>query len=143
MAKRVNIFSRKITGKEHILGYIILLVAYASSLIVVVSKKDLPGIGIMGMIVFIGSMAGGSLLSEKGDLSSGEVRRSITIAFVMVFFALLAFGNNIEIKEGNALITAAIDNFWIFIVTIIAFYFGGRSLERAAEKRNQSSGKTT
>jgi len=143
MAKRVNIFSRKITGKEHILGYIILLVAYASSLIVVVSKKDLPGIGIMGMIVFIGSMAGGSLLSEKGDLSSGEVRRSITIAFVMVFFALLAFGNNIEIKEGNALITEAIDNFWIFIVTIIAFYFGGRSLERAAEKRNQSSGKTT
>jgi hypothetical protein len=135
MAKRLNIFSRSITGPAHLVGYIILLLSYTAALIVAVCRKDLTGIGIMGMMVFLGSMIGGSLLSEKGDLSSGEVRRSITISFILVYFALLAFSDNIEINEENSLITKAIENFWVFIVAVIAFYFGGRSLERAAEKR--------
>jgi hypothetical protein len=134
MTKRINIFSRQITGRDHLVGYLILLITYVSSIIIVFCKQNLLGIGIMGMMVFIGSIIGGSLLSEKGDLSSGEVRRSIAISFIMVFFALLAYGDKITVQSENTLIIKAIDNFWVFIVTIIGFYFGGRSLERAAEK---------
>lgn len=141
MAKRVDIFSRQISGIEHWVGYLILLVTYTAALIVVFCKKDLMGIGIMGMIVFLGSMVGGSLLSEKGDLSSGEVRRSITISFILVFFAILAYGDNITVNRDNILIVTVLDNFWVFVVTIIGFYFGGRSLERAAEKNKKGTGK--
>ena len=137
MAKRINIFSKQTTGIEHWTGYLILVVSYISALIIAICKKDLLGIGLMGMIVFIGSMVGGSLLSEKGDLSSGEVRRSIAISFILVFFALLAFGDRITISDDQKLIVAALENFWVFIVVIIGFYFGGRSLEKAAEKNRQ------
>ena len=137
MAKRINIFSKQTTGIEHWTGYLILVVSYISALIIAICKKDLLGIGLMGMIVFIGSMVGGSLLSEKGDLSSGEVRRSIAISFILVFFALLAFGDRITISDDQKLIVAVLENFWVFIVVIIGFYFGGRSLEKAAEKNRQ------
>ena len=55
-------------------------------------------------------------------------------AFILVFFALLAFGDRISIQEDNTLLIKALDNFWVFIITVIGFYFGGRSLEKAAEK---------
>jgi hypothetical protein len=139
MAKRVNIFSRQLTGIEHRIGYLVLLITYITALIIAFCRKDLMGIGLMGMIVFIGSMVGGSLLSEKGDLSSGEVRRSIAISFVLVFFALLAFGENITISADQKLISKVLDNFWVFIVAIIGFYFGGRSLEKAAENNRQDT----
>ncbi len=137
MAKRINIFSKETTGIEHWVGYLILLISYTVALFILLSKKDLMGIGLMGMIVFIGSMMGGSLLSEKGDLSSGEVRRSIAISFILVFFALLAFGDMITIPEDQNMIAKTLENYWVFIVTIIGFYFGGRSLEKAAEKNRQ------
>ena len=139
MTKKINIFNRQITGREHWVGYLILLITYASAIIIVFCKQNLLGVGIMGMIVFIGSIIGGSLLSDKGDLSSGEVRRSIAISFVMVFFAMLALGDKIIIQSDNLLIQKAMDNFWVFIVTIIGFYFGGRSLEKAAEKNRRGN----
>ena len=135
MGKRVNIFSKQTTGIEHWAGYLILLVSYLSALIIVLSKKNLMGAGLMGMIVFIGSLTGGSLLSEKGDLSSGEVRRSIAISFILVFFALLALGDRITLDGEHKLVAKALENYWVFIVAIIGFYFGGRSLEKAAEKK--------
>ena len=139
MAKRVNIFSKQTTGIEHWAGYLILLASYASGFIIVLCKKNLFGIGLMGMIVFIGSIMGGSFLSEKGDLSSGEVRKSIAISFILVFFALLAFGDRITISGDHNLIAKALENYWVFIVAIIGFYFGGRSLEKAAEKNRQDA----
>jgi len=137
MAKKVNIFSEQTTGIKFRAGYLVLLVTYISALTIAFCKKDLMGIGLMGMIVFIGSMVGGSLLSEKRDLSSGEVRRSIAISFILVFFAFLAFGDRITIKDDQKLIVTALENFWVFIVVIIGFYFGGRSLEKAAENKRQ------
>lgn len=140
MDKRVDIFNRKTTGIEHRVAYLVLLVTYVAGIIIAFCRKDLQGIGLMGMIVFLGSMIAGSLFSEKGDLSSGEVRRSITISFMLIFFALLAFGDRIDVSTENSVITKALDNFWVFIVTIIGFYFGGRSLERAAEKNRKGTG---
>ena len=137
MTKRINIFNRQITGREHWAGYTILLISYSSAIIIVFCKQNLLGMGLMGMIVFIGSIIGGSLLSEKGDLSSGEIRRSIAISFFMVFFAMLALGDKIIIQSDNIFITKALDNFWVFIVTIIGFYFGGRSLEKAFENNKK------
>jgi len=138
MDKRLNIFDTKETELVHWIGYLTLFVFFAVALVIVVIKKDLFGIGLMGMLVFIGGIIGGSFLSEKGDLSSGEVRRSIAISFIFIFFALLAFGGEITIDCKNKIVTKILDNYWVFIVTIIGFYFGGRSLEKAAEKKEKT-----
>lgn len=142
MAKRLNIFNRETTGTDHRAGYLILIVTYLTALVIAFIKKDLMGVGIMGMIVFLGSMVGGSLLSAEGDLSSGEVRRSIAISFILVFFALLAFGDRIQDQCENELVLKILDHYWIFIITIIGFYFGGRSLEKAAEKKKESDARS-
>ena len=46
------------------------------------------GLGVMGMAIFIVALIGVNILSEKHELTTGEVRKSIAIAFTVVFFGL-------------------------------------------------------
>ena len=41
MAKRINIFSKEITGIEHWIGYLILLISYTVALLILLNKKIL------------------------------------------------------------------------------------------------------
>ena len=67
-------------------------------------------------------------------------RKTTGIEHRAAYLVLLAFGDRIDVSTENSVITRALDNFWVFIVTIIGFYFGGRSLERAAEKNRKGTG---
>ena len=121
--------------KTHSLWFLFLIPVFFIPLLF----QTLLGIALIGVIVFSGVLILGNILSPSGDLSTGEVRRSIAISFIFIFFALLAFGDKITIDCENKMISKVLENFWVFIVTIIAFYFGGRSLEKAAEKKGNNN----
>jgi len=73
-------------------------------------------------------------MSRKGITRPFAINIAGAISDVLVFFALLAFGDKITIAEDQKLISEVLENFWVLILAIIGFYFGGRSLEKAAEK---------
>lgn len=71
----------------------------------------LYGLGIMGAIVLSTSLLGMVLISYSVDLPQAtdpkpvillgdELRTSITISFIFVFFGLLAYGGSIQIPAG-------------------------------------------
>jgi hypothetical protein len=85
----------------------------------------------MEIAILITVLIGGNVLSKEHELATGEARRAIAISSISVFFGLLAFGDSI--KMDHNVLTAIIENFWWIIITIICFYFGGRSAEKMVE----------
>lgn len=75
---------------------------------------------------------------------TGEIRRALTMTIIVVFLALISFGNQIELKEtttqvGNetttqkTVIQDVLENYWLIVSSVIAFYFTGRAYESAKE----------
>lgn len=112
-------------------GSLILVVGFAISVLIAYLMLPPAGIGIMGIGILLTVLIGGNVLSKGRDLSSAEVRRAIAISCTSVFFGLLAFGSTI--KLGESVLQPILENFWWIIITIIGFYFGGRSAEKIVE----------
>ncbi|NIQ39568.1 MAG: hypothetical protein GTN81_13400 [Proteobacteria bacterium] len=85
----------------------------------------------MGIWILLTMLIAGNILSKRRDLSSAEARRSIAVSVMSVFFGLLAFGSNV--KVGDSVIQPILENFWWIVITVIGFYFGGRSAEKIVE----------
>ncbi len=85
----------------------------------------------MGICILAGVLIGANILSEERSLTTGEVRKAIAISCISVFFGVLAFGENV--KTGNDILKAILENFWWIIVTVIGFYFSGR--QRMIQKK--------
>ena len=112
-------------------GSLILLIGFVISAYIVYVLKSLIGIGIMGLGILITVLIGGNVLSKEHELTTGEVRRAIAISCISVFFGLLAFGDTITMNNKD--LGTVLENFWWIIITIIGFYFGGRSAEKIIE----------
>ena len=113
-------------------SFIILLGFFVGVGIAVLWLRSLKGVGIMGICILVGVLIGANILSEEKSLTTGEVRKAIAISCISVFFGVLAFGESI--KTDNDILKAILENFWWIIVTVIGFYFGGRSAEKIVEK---------
>ncbi len=61
-----------------------------------------------------------------------EVRRAITITFLLFYFDLLPISTKIVIAE-KSLASKLYAHFDIVILTVVGFYFGARALEAAAD----------
>jgi hypothetical protein len=112
-------------------GSLVLVAGFVISILIGVSVSPPVGIGIMGIGILLTMLIGGNILSKERDLSGAEVRRSIAVSCVSVFFGLLAFGG--AIKTEQSVLQPILENFWWIIITIIGFYFGGRSAEKIVE----------
>ena len=117
-------------------GSLILVFGFAASVFIAyllcsAIPRSLIGIGIMGIGILITVLIGGNVLSKENELTTGEVRRAIALSCISVFFGLLAFGDTIE--TNNKVLETVLENFWWIIITIIGFYFGGRSAEKIVE----------
>ncbi|XRO76996.1 hypothetical protein ACO3VM_00230 [Methanocaldococcus sp. 10A] len=110
--------------KKHKLcvGSFIIFLGFFIGSLIAFWLHSLTGLGIMGICILFSVLIGANFLSKEKDLTTGEVRRAITISFISVFFGLLAFGDTI--KTDNRIINSILENFWWIIVTIIGFYFG-------------------
>jgi len=115
-----------------IIGSIILTLGAFIAIVLLLKSSSLTGVGVFGVIIMFTVLIGGNILSGSFNLSTAEVRRAISISIVSVFFALLGLADKISIEK--SLLAPLIDKFWWIIVTVIVFYFGGRTLEKLVKE---------
>ena len=128
-------------GKHKVVtGNLILVIGFAVSVYIAYVLNSSIGIGILGIGILITVLIGGNVLSKDYGLTTGEVRRAIAVSCISVFFGLLAFGDNSTTNNKN--LETIIENFWWIIITIIGFYFGGRSAEKMVESISEKWAKT-
>lgn len=99
------------------------------------------GLGLLGLFVLIGTLIGMNVLSGDPNFTKGEVRKSIALSFVSVFFGLLMVGDSIDKMNlgSTSVITLLLDKYWVIISTIIVFYFCGRAVENKQEETQEDS----
>jgi hypothetical protein len=109
-------------------------------------NSRITGLGLMGVIILSSSLLGMILISYYADLPSGEpktalfaggeLRTAITISFIFVFFGLLAYSGSILVPTGQncpcqqPITKSLLDNYWLIISAIIAFYFLDTTLKK-------------
>ena len=128
--------SLKLCGKLCV-GSLIIFLGFVVGVDFALQLHSLKGVGIMGICILAGVLIGANILSEEMSLTTGEVRKAIAISCISVFFGVLAFGESI--KTDNDILKAILENFWWIIVTVIGFYFGGRSAEKIVESLKDES----
>jgi len=125
----------EIKNKEYwrlIIGSLILVMGAIISIVVLIQFNTLTGVGVFGTIILFTILVGGNVLSGSFNLSTAEVRRAISISMVSVFFAFLGVADILSIEKN--ILSQVMDKFWWIIVTVIVFYFGGRTLEKVIKK---------
>jgi uncharacterized membrane protein HdeD (DUF308 family) len=83
----------------------------------------------IGIITFLGILALTNLLSEDPKISKGEIRKSITISSIFVYFTLISFVSFSDRTLYPELAKTVVSHFTYIIGIIIAFYFGSRAVE--------------
>ena len=113
-----------------ILGPLLILSGLLISIYIVLYAKinPLTGLGLVGLVTFTFVLFGTYLLTEKWNFGCGEFRKAITISILAVFFATLAFGDQIVLAE-NTVIGQVFTNFWAIVSTVVAFYFAARVVD--------------
>lgn len=93
----------------------------------------------LGVITFFGILLIASYMSGSSPLDTGEVRKAITGAFVVVYFALVpiaAFGGlNLVATES---IRTLITNFTWIVGIVVILYFGSRAVEEVVKSRRSN-----
>lgn len=125
-----------VDGHRMELGSIVLMTFFALGLTFVWEKPNLGGIGVMGVIVLLGTMLGGNLLSHDRRLSGQEVRTAIAVSTVTVFFGLIAFGSD-EVLQEESVLSQTFAHFWQVLIYVMGFYFGGVAVEQLAARRGK------
>jgi len=124
-------------GHKLCAGSLIIFLGFVVGVCIALWLHSLTGVGIMGIWILAMVLIGANILSEERSLTTGEVRKAIAISCISVFFGVLAFGETI--KTDNDILKAILENFWWIIVTVIGFYFGGRSAEKIVESLKDES----
>jgi hypothetical protein len=127
-------------------GTIVILLGFAAGFVALgvcwANHNALLGLGLLGIAVLLGTLIGGNFLSNDMDMTTGEVRRAITLSVLTVFFAALGAVASAQGADVEPVKTFLGTFTWI-VMTVIGFYFGGRSLERFAEARLGPAGPLT
>ncbi len=68
----------------------------------------------------------------SGDMDSKVIRRSIAVTFTVAYFLILPIADHITVAD-KKMSDILFSRFDYIILTIVAFYFGGRSAEKISE----------
>jgi len=117
-------------GKREALSYVVIVSGFLIGFLAIYTFRSLLGIGLLGLSVMVGFLIGNNIVSKDKDYTRAEVRRSIALSVMAVFFALISFGNEIEDK---GILGEILSNYWKIVMVVVGFYFGGRSAERIVE----------
>ena len=64
----------------------------------------------------------------QGNDGEGEIRKSITISVMIMFYGLVAIHCNEAIDKGT-IAGLVLDKFWAIVVTVTGYYFASRTAE--------------
>jgi hypothetical protein len=93
-------------------------------------------VGVIGIITFSFILIGLNVLTGNKKLCQGEMRKAITITFIVVYLALLALSTNIDVaKSYTGMFQIMIDHFTYLVGIVVVFYFGSRAVEKYIEKK--------
>ncbi|WP_457549095.1 hypothetical protein [Archaeoglobus sp.] len=112
------------------LSYAVITVGFVIGTCVFYFLKSLFGIGILGLSVMVSFLIGNNIVSKEKDYSKAEIRRSIALSVMAVFFVLLSVGNGIN---ATGILKDTLTNYWKIVTVVVGFYFGGRSAEKIVE----------
>ena len=65
----------------------------------------------------------------QGNDGEGEVRKSITISVMIMFYGLVAIHCHDAIDK-NSVAGLVLDKFWAIVVTVTGYYFASRTAEK-------------
>ena len=66
----------------------------------------------------------------QGNVEKGEVRKSITISVLIMFYGLVAIHCH-DVLDKNSLTGLVLDKFWAIVVAVTGYYFATRAYEDA------------
>lgn len=124
------------SSKRFFVGSFIIIIGFGCSAYTGLWKfHSLAGLGIMGMGILLTVLIGSGILSGTTPLDTGEVRRSITISIISVFFGFMTLNGT----QNLSAFTSS-NQFWWLLIALVGFYFAGRSAEEIVKniaKRNK------
>jgi hypothetical protein len=102
------------------------------------TEVSIYSIGIIGIVTFIGTLKFLNLLSGDAHIEQGEIRKAITISFIVVYFSLLS----LVILENfgrfyTGVFQTLIDHFTYLVGIVVVFYFGSRSVEEYLKNKKE------
>lgn len=118
-------------------GIFLILVGllWSIALILLNSVSPLIRLGLIGLGSFTFVLFGAYYLNQFPDFGSGEFRKAITISILVVFFASLAMGDQIQLSP-DSILGQVLNNYWAILSTVIAFYFASRVLDNQTAGEN-------
>ena len=127
--------NEKIKDKRMIFwGLFIMLVCI--DLIILKIESSIFSVGVIGIFTFIWILISLNYLTGDPKICEGEMRKSITITFIVVYLALLALSTNKDIANSySGMFQIMIDHFTYLVGIVVVFYFGSRSVEKYIEKK--------
>lgn len=64
----------------------------------------------------------------KGNDNEGEIRKSVTISVMVMFYGLVAIHCN-EVLDTNSVAGMVLDKYWAVVVAVTGYYFASRTVE--------------
>lgn len=83
----------------------------------------------LGIITFFGILVISNYMSTTNPFDTGEIRKALTGAFVVLYFVFIPLVTFENILPTSEIVTTIITAFSTIVVVIIGFYFGTRGIE--------------
>jgi hypothetical protein len=69
----------------------------------------------------------------QGNVEKGEVRKSIAISVMVMFYGLFAIHCQ-DVYDKNSVIGMLLDKYWVIVVAVTGYYFAARTYEDTHKK---------
>ena len=136
-----NINGGDVNSKDkRILFWFFILLIGSIDIFILLWQSSIFSVGVIGIITFSGILIGLNILTGNKNLCKGEMRKAITISFIVVYFALLSLStiNNLGISY-TGMFQTMIEHFTYLVGIVIVFYFGSRSVEKYIDAKKHSN----
>ncbi|MDI9438212.1 MAG: hypothetical protein QM405_09100 [Euryarchaeota archaeon] len=95
----------------------------------------------LGLVTFFGMVVVVNYMSGTAPLNTGEIRKSLTVSFLAVYFAMISFMafGGASYLPGQP-VSILVQSFTALMAILIGFYFGTRAIEKyvKAKKKDKS-----
>ena len=139
-----NISTNEVGFKKRVVFWIFFwIIGITDIAILAVSKLyyeeiSIFSVGFIGIFTFIYLLMLLNYLTGNGKICEGEMRKAITISFIVVYFGLLSLSTVEDFGISyNGMFQTMIDHFTYLVGIVVVFYFGSRSVDNYINKISQ------
>lgn len=146
MSEKNNGEEKKIINKKRIIFWFLFCIIGIIDIVILIVFKlffkefSIFSVGVIGIFTFFGILMFLNYLTGDKNICQGEMRKAITISFIVVYFALLSLStiNNLGISY-TGMFQTMIEHFSYLVGIVVVFYFGSRSVEKYIDTKKHSN----